>query len=415
MHRFGSSISRHWSRAARRTTALLALAAVLLGGQGPVMGQALSAEERLAAVRQSLLQAALEAPTQVVATSWIDGQGVLREMNSFRNGMQVRGVRIVSYERDAQGQPSAAVQWDKAADSADAADKSGKADKTPAVCAPATERFKHLVTLNWVPPAGLPADERAMLESVRALVSARIRASAAVGGHWKVRDKLPEPEGAYARALLGEANPATGWTATLTATLVPPLTAQAPAKPAPDPDTIAVRNQALMGGGNPVQPYWDRSPRFSVRLELSLQEREASRPSFQRTLHLDLLSDQSGFGPVQLSEATRNAINPHIAHLADAMGGALACRAFNPQVTLVTGGQFHIDAGAASGIQVGDEWVLVNAQKIPQRSLDAGVIAQTVLARVSSVGEGSAQLQWLAGPQKAVQAQWRAWPAHSMP
>lgn len=415
MHRSACLNAARLPGAVRRVAGPLALALLVLAGQGPAAAQALSAEERLAAVRQSLLQAALETPTQVVATSWIDGQGVLREMNSFRNGMQVRGVRIVSYERDALGQPSAAVQWDKSAGSEDAADKSGKADKAPAVCAPSSERFKHLVTLNWVPPAGLPADERAMLESVRALVSARIRASATASGHWKVRDKLPEPEGAYARALLGEANPATGWTATVTATLVPPLTAQAPAKPAPDADAIAVRNQALFGGPSPVQVYWDRSPRFSVRLELSLQEREATRPGFQRSLHLDLLSEQSGYGPVQLSEATRNAINPQISYMADAMGAALACRAFNPQVTLVNGSQFQIDAGAASGIQVGDEWVLVNAQQIPQRSLDAGVIAQTVLARVSSVGEGSAQLQWLAGPQKAVQAQWRAWPARGTP
>jgi hypothetical protein len=58
---------------------------------------------------------------------------------------------------------------------------------------------------------------------------------------------------------------------------------------------------------------------------------------------------------------------------------------------------------------------LVNGQQIPQRSLDAGVIAQTVLARVSSVSEGSARLQWLAGPQKAVQTQWRAWPSRGLP
>ena len=415
MHRLRLRMSSRLRRALRCPAGSLACLLALLGAQGMAMAQALSAEERLAAVRQSLLQAAMEAPTQVVSTSWIDGQGVLREMNSFRSGMQVRGVRIVSYERDATGQPSAAVQWDKPAGGEEAGDKSGKADKAAAACAPASERFRHLVTLNWVAPAALPADERVMLESVRTLVNTRIRAAAAASGHWKVRDRLPEPEGAYARALLGEANPVTGWTATLTATLVPPLVAQAPAKPAPDPDAIAVRNQALLGGSAPIQAYWDRSPRFSLRLELALQERGASRPGLHKTLHLDLLSEQSGFGPVQLSEATRNAIAPQIGYLAEAMGSALACRAFNPQVTLVNGNQFQIDAGAASGIQLGDEWVLVNAQQIPQRSLDAGVIAQTVLARVSSVAEGSAQLQWLAGPQKSVQVQWRAWPAQGMP
>jgi hypothetical protein len=132
-------------------------------------------------------------------------------------------------------------------------------------------------------------------------------------------------------------------------------------------------------------------------------------------LHIDLLSEQAGFGPVQLSDATRIALGPQLTYLADAVGAVLACRAFNPQVTQADGAQFQIDAGAASGVQVGDEWVLVNGQQIPQRSLDAGVIAQTVLARVSSVNEGTAQLQWLAGPQKAVQTQWRAWPSRSLP
>ena len=384
----------------------LTLVGALLSGQRLMAGEVLSAEERLAAVRQSLLQAALETPTQVVATSWIDGEGVLREINSFRNGMQVRGVRIVSYERDAKGQPSAAVQWDKVADAA---------DKAPPVCPPPSERFKHLVTLQWDLPANLPADERFMLESLRTLVGERLRVSASAGGHWKLRDKLPEPQGAYARALLGEANPPATWGATVRLIQVPPVVAQTPSKPSTDPNAVAVRVPGWFGASGSPQLYWDNAPRLSVRLELLLQERDALRPAFQRTLHVDLLSEQVGFGPVKLSEATRIALGPQIAHLADSVGAMLACRAFNPQVTQAEGTQFLIDAGTASGVQVGDEWVLVNGEQIPQRSLDAGVIAQTVLARVSSVTEGSARLQWLAGPQKAVQTQWRAWPSRSLP
>jgi len=384
----------------------LALAGMLLTGQRLMAADALSAEERLAAVRQSLLQAALEAPTKVVATSWIDEQGALREMNSFRNGMQVRGVRIVSYERDAKGEPSAAVQWDKVADAA---------DKAPPVCPPPSDRFKHLVTLQWDMPSNLAADERRMLESLRTLVGERLRASASAAGQWKLRDMLPEPQGAYARALLGEANPAATWSATIRLIQEPPAVVQAPPKTSTDLNAFAVRVPGWFSGSSSPQFYWDNAPRLSVRMELVLRERDAIRPAFARTLHFDLLSEQAGFSPVQLSEATRIALGPQIAHLADSVGSLLACRAFNPQVTLTEGTQFQIDAGAASGVQVGDEWVLVNGQQIPQRSLDAGVIAQTVLARVSSVTEGSARLQWLAGPQKAVQTQWRAWPSRSLP
>ena len=406
MHRSALPILHRPSPGVGRIALGLALAGTLLTGQRLMAADALSAEERLAAVRQSLLQAALEAPTKVVSTSWIDEQGVLREMNSFRNGMQVRGVRIVSYERDAKGQPNADVQWDKVADAA---------DKAPAVCPPPSERFKHLVTLQWDLPANLPADERWMLESLRAQVGERLRASASAGGQWRLRDKLPEPEGTYARALLGDANPAATWNATIRLMQVPPVVAQAPSKPSTDPNAVAVRVPGWFSGSSSPQLYWDSAPRLSVRLEMVLQERGAIRPAFARTLHIDLLSEQVGFGPVQLSEATRVALAPQLNYLADSVGTVLACRAFNPQVTLADGPQFQIDAGAASGIQVGDEWVLVNSQQIPQRSLDAGVIAQTVLARVSSVSEGSARLQWLAGPQKAVQTQWRAWPARSLP
>lgn len=406
MHRSALPILRRPVPGVGRIALGLALAGMLLTGQQLMAADALSAEERLAAVRQSLLQAALEAPTKVVATSWIDEQGALREMNSFRNGMQVRGVRIVSYERDANGQPNAAVQWDKVAD---------PADKTPPVCPPPSDRFKHLVTLQWDLPANLPADERWMLESLRTLVGERLRASASAAGQWRLRDRLPEPQGAYARALLGDANPAATWSATVRMTQVPPVVAQAPSKPSTDPNAVAVRVPGWFSGSSSPQLYWDSAPRLSVRLELVLQERDVIRPAFARTLHLDLLSEQVGFGPVQLSEATRIALGPQLTYLADSVGAALACRAFNPQVTLADGTEFQIDAGAASGLQVGDEWVLVNGQQIPQRSLDAGVIAQTVLARVSSVSEGSARLQWLAGPQKAVQTQWRAWPSRSLP
>lgn len=406
MHRSALSILPRPLPGVGRIALGLALAGMLLSGQRLMAADALSAEERLAAVRQSLLQAALEVPTKVVATSWIDEQGALREMNSFRNGMQVRGVRIVSYERDANGQPNAAVQWDKVAD---------PADKTPPVCPPPSDRFKHLVTLQWDLPANLAADERWMLESLRTLVGDRLRANASAAGQWKLRDRLPEPQGTYARALLGDANPVATWSATVRMTQVPPVVAQAPSKPASDPNAVAVRVPGWFSGSSSPQLYWDSAPRLSVRLELVLQERDVIRPAFARSLHIDLLSEQVGFGPVQLSEATRIALGPQLSYLADSVGAVLACRAFNPQVTLAEGTQFQIDAGAASGLQVGDEWVLVNGQQIPQRSLDAGVIAQTVLARVSSVSEGSARLQWLAGPQKAVQTQWRAWPSRSLP
>ena len=49
----------------------------------------LNAQERLEAIRHSLVEASLQTPTKVLSTSWLDNNGSLRETSSFKNGMQV--------------------------------------------------------------------------------------------------------------------------------------------------------------------------------------------------------------------------------------------------------------------------------------------------------------------------------------
>ena len=67
----------------------------------------LNAQERLDAIRQSLVDASLQTPTRVQTTTWIDSQGSLRESSSFKNGMEVKGVRVLAYDRDETGQAKA--------------------------------------------------------------------------------------------------------------------------------------------------------------------------------------------------------------------------------------------------------------------------------------------------------------------
>ena len=71
------------------------------------LSEPLNAEDRLEAIRQALVVRAMEGPTQVRASAFIDGHGVLREASSFVTGMEVRGVRVMAYGRDMDGQPKA--------------------------------------------------------------------------------------------------------------------------------------------------------------------------------------------------------------------------------------------------------------------------------------------------------------------
>jgi len=70
----------------------------------------LTAQERLDAIRHSLVEASLQTPTKVLSTSWLDNNGSLRETSSFKNGMQVNSLRVLSYDRDEAGQPKAQLQ-----------------------------------------------------------------------------------------------------------------------------------------------------------------------------------------------------------------------------------------------------------------------------------------------------------------
>lgn len=71
---------------------------------------AFSPQDKLDAIRQGLVEASLDSPTRVQTTTWIDANGSLRESSSFKNGMKVRGVKVLAYERDEAGQPKAQLQ-----------------------------------------------------------------------------------------------------------------------------------------------------------------------------------------------------------------------------------------------------------------------------------------------------------------
>jgi hypothetical protein len=76
-------------RLASVALALWAASALAVGSE------VLSPQERLAAIRKGLVQAALDGPTRVTATQWVDSKGALQESSAFRAGMEVRGVRVL--------------------------------------------------------------------------------------------------------------------------------------------------------------------------------------------------------------------------------------------------------------------------------------------------------------------------------
>jgi hypothetical protein len=69
----------------------------------------LNPEQRLQAIRQALVEAAMKSNTRVSATSWMDSTGALRELNRFSSEIKVRDLQVTRYGRDEAQEPEAEV------------------------------------------------------------------------------------------------------------------------------------------------------------------------------------------------------------------------------------------------------------------------------------------------------------------
>ena len=155
--------------------------------------QALSAQDKLAAIRHELVQAALEAPTHVQVTQWIDGQGVLRESSSFRSGMKIRGVRVLSYVQNTQGEPGAKVDWQASTpfNAAVAAAQAGPGQASKNCKRAESGHLAHIAALAWTFGPHWNADDLPLLLEFKALFRSDWDRSSPNNVQWRLAEPKP--------------------------------------------------------------------------------------------------------------------------------------------------------------------------------------------------------------------------------
>ena len=356
-------------------------------------GRTLSSDEKLTAIRQGLVQAALEGPTEVQATQWIDAQGVLRESSAFRSGMQVRGVRVTAYGQDSQGQPNATLQWQ----SVQASDiKSGlPPGREPARACKLSgaARLQHVASIHWVESSAWTAEARPLLRNLRSLLVAELSQASAASTVWRLAQTDASTERtAYAQALLARSDDDIPWQISFALQPIPVI---APVLPF---------------GGTAQAP----SP-FKAQLSMTLSANGLGKALLQLSAPLSMDINASNWQPAGLTEASQAQISQQAQGWARQLEAALSCQPVVAKVTQAMGSQIRINAGAAAGLRIGDEWLLADGQKIPERVLEASLSAHTVLARVTALSEHHAQLAPVAGSKAAVRQHWLAWSAQASP
>jgi len=377
-----------------------AAATVLLVVAGAPWAQSLSAEDKLAAIRKGLVQAALEGPTQVSATQWIDGNGALQELSAFRSGMKVRGVRVLAYSTDAHGEPNAKLQWENT-EGVDSKNAAG--GKTTAACKPlAKGNLQHVLGWSWNALTPLDADSATVANALQSTVLAQLQQAGAQASQWQLVERTQrEGRSSYEQALLGSSKDELPWS------LKFELTARGTKVPG-DPVTPAPRGDAAIAPAPPVPVAG-----LAVQLRMTLTARKQIQPTLQASADFALRTSDDNWGPASLSASARDQVAQQVAAWSQALQQRLACLPVIADVTQAAGAQLRVNAGSAAGVRVGDEWVLAHDQAAVQGALNPGAAGQTVLAKVQSVGPYYAQLKAIAGNGQNVQTSWSAWSAEA--
>ena len=417
----------------------LALVAGLMGSQAhaqnynfnksvPAAQAPLTAQERLDAIRQSLVDASLQTPTRVSTTTWVDPQGSLRENSRFQNNMDVRGVRVAGFERDETGQAKARLQFPNNTNSA-AADKNGDSAVTETGFKGAVQKFSKLMAkastfvkekslqdaaaeaqactpkmsahMNHVIDFGMdiePSANSVVLQGLLPLLQTQWVQSTLAEGQaraWRAVNNLPAPSMSnsmttYERALIGNRPAVLPWQALLKIRTV--------ALP-------ATGLEGLMGQtGNNV----------TLSLEFQLTSNEAQVEKYEESVSLQLEVDRPAWSAPRLTQASLNLVQQQLQTWRADAEQWLSCHAINPAVTAVNAQQLQINAGALAGVRKGDELLVANPARFPQELMSKEGAPQTLLAHVQSVTPYNSQLVVLAGPVQAVQADWRAWPTDTL-
>jgi uncharacterized glyoxalase superfamily protein PhnB len=352
----------------------------------------LTAQERLDAIRHSLVETALQGATQVRSTQWLDQQGQLRDASSFRSGMEVRGVQVRSYSRDSAGNVQAQLSSPNASKDL-TRNPSNSASVVDDSCKPQT--LRHVLGLTTVFEAGTSA---AIQKQVRQQITAQWLSAS--DGAWRMVElNVVTPvlstgalTSSYEQALTRGSTQQLPWAATL---------------------RVSAKTQELK--------TWEKiagrsAHHAEITLELAVsgaQDASGQSKQFQASQSLNLPLKNTDWASTSLDDVGAAQLQQVGRLWGDRLGQWIGCDPLQPQVTQRRANQVQINAGGLAGVRPGDEWLLADPKAFPSQVVGPSSAA-LLLAKVVEVTPHHAQLAVLAGPADAVQTHWRAWPAESL-
>jgi hypothetical protein len=361
-------------------------------GTRPALSQKLpmDPEKQLTAIRQALVEATLDRPTKVSTNAWIDEKGQLHESSHFQTDARVRGVRVMAYVQDGStDEPKAQIQLEDLPWSIRMA-KAQSGER----CEPAPQQWRQPLVISSQKAPGFSGPELYASTQLLGHIEQSVLQLAEQNGRWSVSQAKAAPLPTYQQYWLGRGEEPTGWhlqlqllpvqKADATPSLLKTWVGWAIESKSSKWTLKATFGQRSSPSG-PIQPIWER--------QLVIDAKAAS------DIHPDRWVRQL---LPELERVFQQWI-PHQAHES-------ACDTVQFSVTRLHHQNWLIQAGAGSGLKVGDRVLVLNASKIPGRLLEPGTTQQLAIAEVIRVGRHQSDLRPLAGAVPQSTGDWIALP-----
>ena len=337
-------------------------------------------EARIEAIRNALINHALQSEVRVRGMSWIDESGRLREHTLVTSDLKVRGIRINAYiEKD---KPRESIVID-----AVAAITSNKN------CVPPDARLRRpaLLVIDYQPKDGHSAQYP--LAQIAKAFEKQVETEFAGRGNWQLQKQSHLSDYAQLvnfghrqsapyriRITIGQSAGAQHDTNASAGIFRPPHGLMRPPR-APE---LAITISLTETGTNKI--VWDESTLLQLPTgAVSMQSRQPEQ---------------------ELKEAITGAVSDWNSKI----GTLLKCEPVFFNLSARANGEHLINAGSSAGIRLHDKFVIVDQARFPANVLGEELLQTVMLAEVESVSRGSAKVRIQSSRRATGGGRWVALP-----
>ena len=338
-------------------------------------------EQRIEALRNALINRAMQAPTRIKSSAWIDQSGRLQESTRITSDMKVRGIRLAA-SPDAQDVTDEKIIID-AANSVITPEKCGDANS-------AWMRRAILKIKQHGSNDGISADHMAEIVRTTNHLLAETWSSK---GSWNL---LPASDLNHYEQLVQVGRPVSapyGITVSI-------VTSKSELK-------LKTISQNLKEAFFPPSPVL---PDSTLTLTMTLSESTSGKTVLSTSAPLHFPATEVSILKRPLPGDISTQLAGIISRWKQQVDTKLKCEPIFFNVVNEADGTVNINAGQASGLRENDKVLVIDQGQVPQHILEGGLDKSVFLAEVESVSNYSSRLRFFSTPPGRNTSRWVALP-----